>query len=1199
VDELLLALHETSGDYERSLDGQSTRRYGNTSEWILKEQHFKDWEGQEHRGQESEDRRMALWLKGDVGVGKSITLATLVSRLQKDTKKLTLYHFCSGGRIKPTQVFASLLHQLLLKEPDLCPYVYWKYFHGQAFLSTSAEKLGSALKSTLSFTKINEVFIILDALDECDDPDNILVETLSGITLASGSCLKVLISSRPDGYMAGVNLASERIKLKIIELRPRFVEKDINTYITEQLDSVLSPSLRGADISRAGNVIKERAGNNWLLTYLLVNDIKEKKGLWTQNKLQEIISKLKTFHGGLYERYDKILDKIPQDARSDAMKLFKWLIIARRPLSLKEASIAIGLKDTHTSLDMLQCDIDRDMGPDKLRKLCGPLIHVDESIGRVTLLHYSVQEYLTNTASTRLDNWWRITLQDASLQIARDCITFLSFSEFSSSVSHPKDHYGPYTYDIPPAPHPDNLYENDHCSLRNLPFLKYAATEWASHLKSCEEDFLNDPDGRQFLEAFLIDKEKNVEFCFRLYQYFGNTGPFQETVSALQVVCYFGLEALVSLVVQTATPGSQGSAVVKQGYSQLEMCALGGHVGIAEQLLKLPQHIQDSRDGKAALTIAVDFGHTALVKCLLQRFPSFDSLSSQLESASVGGHTDIAKLLLEAGADINQGEKYSGPLEAAAYHGHLNMVELLIEWKADIDRFDNSSAHGDGSALHSAAAASQVEIVEKLLKSGANINLICGVYGTALQAAAYAGCMEVVQMLFKDAKDYPCGQYGSALQAAKFVGHTDIVRLLEGTPVDPIPPNGLSVVRTATLDTPARRTLYVFATEISRGRINGVERGIERTIQGIITAIERKNLRTLDFLLPIGVKAFQVVVEIGNENYLERLTKAGMMLLKKTIELKSSEETERLSRAWAKALLWAVEEGNRPNIARRMLELCVGDFQTRVDEGADEEAEQLVHTGIEILLATAEIENPKLLSIFLDVFVAALEQLMDGRFEKRTLEIIDGYADEFRTVLPQLNYKKDGTRARALAIAGALALRNAAENKKVKVTQYFARLYKEIIQWIFNKGHAEHILSKLGSQDNSQTSSGTEIHLGEEVLLVGKCLLQVETTDNNWSKIFRGVVTSATIQALTVAGEKGKFDVIEAHAESWVKGIVCSRPARSTREDIRSIFEVARDEGGPSDVVRKSLERIIMMVDGITEVSDYEVCFRSWANGSI
>ena len=384
--------------------------------------------------------------------------------------------------------------------------------------------------------------------------------------------------------------------------------------------------------------------------------------------------------------------------------------------------------------------------------------------------------------------------------------------------------------------------------------------------------------------------------------------------------------------------------------------------------------------------------------------------------------------------------------------------------------------------------------------------------GTALQAAVCSGRVAVVERLAKDSidPDRPCGEYGSALDAARVLGHEEIARLLEATGHHSS--NRLPIVRTATLDNSARRKLDVLKKEIELGRTGGVEQGVKRVIRNITTAIETKNTWYLKIVLASAVKAFEIAVGVGNESFLEFLTKAGMMLLKRTIELEYSNATVLLARAWAKALLWTVMEGDRPNIARRMMELCVGDFQDLVDQGRDKDAEEVMYAGIEVFLAIAETEDRKLLSLSLDVFVATFEQLMDGRFEKRTLGIIEGYETKFKTALSERNCK-EGVESRTIAIVGLLGLRNAVENKKMKVVQRLTNTYKKILQWMFESGQAAKILLQL-ELHNIPVSSEIEIYLSEEVLLLGACLLQIRTTDDNLRKISRELVLYVVTQVL-------------------------------------------------------------------------------------
>lgn len=87
-----------------------------------------------------------------------------------------------------------------------------------------------------------------------------------------------------------------------------------------------------------------------------------------------------------------------------------------------------------------------------------------------------------------------------------------------------------------------------------------------------------------------------------------------------------------------------------------------------------------------------------------------------LHFASECGHIRIAQALLEAGADINALEGFSGkdrPLEAASRAGHLKMVVFLLANRAEVN------SNGVCPALTEAAMNNHTDVVKVLFEHGA------------------------------------------------------------------------------------------------------------------------------------------------------------------------------------------------------------------------------------------------------------------------------------------------------------------------------------------------------------------------------------------------------------------------------------------------------------------------------------------------
>ena len=129
--------------------------------------------------------------------------------------------------------------------------------------------------------------------------------------------------------------------------------------------------------------------------------------------------------------------------------------------------------------------------------------------------------------------------------------------------------------------------------------------------------------------------------------------------------------------------------------------------------------------------------------------------STPLHGAAEGGHEEIVKLLIAAGADLHAttvpmlGGGGWTPLHSAARLGHRGIVELLIEKGTDVNAMDSSGK----SALHDAALEGHKEIVELLITKGADLNAESGYYGTPLHMAAGIGHEEIVELLIANGAD--------------------------------------------------------------------------------------------------------------------------------------------------------------------------------------------------------------------------------------------------------------------------------------------------------------------------------------------------------------------------------------------------------------------------------------------------------------
>lgn len=177
-----------------------------------------------------------------------------------------------------------------------------------------------------------------------------------------------------------------------------------------------------------------------------------------------------------------------------------------------------------------------------------------------------------------------------------------------------------------------------------------------------------------------------------------------------------------------------------------------------------------------------------------------------------GGSPEMARLLIEAGADLNTTNKDgTTPLYIAVFLEHEETAKALMDAGAKLAITDKDNV----TPLHSAVAKEDLTIIMALINMGFDVNVKDQNNMTPLHAAVTKGDMEMTKALISAGADLNCKDKGgnTPLDLAATEGHGDIAKALikAGAHVNPVDQGArrhctrLSTKATRTLPKPSSR----------------------------------------------------------------------------------------------------------------------------------------------------------------------------------------------------------------------------------------------------------------------------------------------------------------------------------------------------------------------------------------------------------
>lgn len=653
-----------------------------TCAWLLQDPTLRAWQDAQNG---------LLWIKGRPGAGKSTIMKYVLAWLiqaKSSKKRLIASFFCHGRGVDlqrtPAGIFRALLHQILYQTPKMQE-SFEKVFqarcnvqghHGTKWDWTESELRTLLQEHVLTLCTHTEVFLLVDALDECGEENaRELLGLFRDITKTSEvqqkRTLHVCVSSR-HYPLIGTGVPY------MIAVDDRNVE-DIHRYAAEKLGSICRDN---QELDRLLSAIGIRSGGIFQWTVLVV--LRITKALERNLTLDSIMKDIEETPQELYPLYRQIVQShmrnasINSLARENFRCLFQWVSLAKRPLTLRELRCALSVitLDRHKYLPV-SSDYDTAWGEDIPYMSCG-LISVNDKSSHIVVqfIHHSVQEYfvlgggigdLELSTNEKADH-------DANLRMVEICYrSILSYRPTTQTY----ERYHPFfEYSLRCM----FLHARDACKDREGQTDLLRVLNWPTeHCVAKVWDIAKIWDFGKIWNAIPLGNGFDLSEQLRVY----------ETKSLLHVAAAFDIPGLVSDILQTShtfciNPAQAGSSV-------LHLAAKFGNDSVVERLMEIEQTWKQGtwlpwwqrrsrilqidsydREGYTPLMLAASGGHDSVVQRLLNtekvqidtqfrrreqpgRFYDGSRSSNQtsLHMAIRGDHPSTAKLLLQYGANVN------------------------------------------------------------------------------------------------------------------------------------------------------------------------------------------------------------------------------------------------------------------------------------------------------------------------------------------------------------------------------------------------------------------------------------------------------------------------------------------------------------------------------------------------------------------
>ena len=703
ADEEVKALEEwlSTDDPPQVHAGKAHERRDNTGGWFIDE--TENWRI---------GNRRRLWCLGMPGAGKTILASRIIDHLldcrPPSDKPVCYFYFNYKERATQTieYIYGSFFKQLLHHAARMKPHIKAvQNYYRDTRKRAGPDELRRLLVKELESCR--ESWIVIDALDESRDDDGTREHLLETLRLLPTK-VRWLITSRDIPTVRDIidemntdENESLTISANDEDVR-KFVEGKINEESTLRKKVQKKPDLRKEIVDKVSRSVK----GMFLMARLHMDSLK------SQTTVKGVAQALDNLPGGLDAAYDQAVQRMRDGKQWDLAELaLTWTVHARRPLHLNEFNHALSIK-----AGMTEIDEDEIQDGEMFVSECAGLVVIEKGSLLVRLVHETAQDYFGRARSDPI-------LPGAARFVAEACVSYLLLDAMAQNAQASAAQLA--------------------CRIDEFPFLRYSARYWGAHVSSAIDDdrikaqvleLLGDPSKlSSSVDVLSLPDQPDLGAMdiqeFWRPQYQDSTYHAYPEATPLCMAAYFGLVTEAKYLLSTNSQLLEERC--SQGRLPLHYAAGNGHLDMVEFLISNDADVNaGDAHGVTPLHLAADGYSPQVVAALIQAKAEINprtrsinehsdwSNSTPLHWAATEGRSENAKVLLDAGADIEAGNAWHRtPLFLATRQSRLDVMELLIERGANV----NAERDGRGTPICWASENGHLDAAKRLYEHGAKL----------------------------------------------------------------------------------------------------------------------------------------------------------------------------------------------------------------------------------------------------------------------------------------------------------------------------------------------------------------------------------------------------------------------------------------------------------------------------------------------